>query len=95
MILAIRSVARITQFPGYDPAPGSPSFPCQLLAARRKLGLSLRRLAGHLAIDSGTLARWEKRPAYPSEGVRERVDAVLRSTNLDGLDETKLMGRNR
>lgn len=63
---AIRFIPRIIAFLGYDPYPAPELLPDQLLAQRRHLGLSRRRMAKELAVDEGTLARWENGTSRPS-----------------------------
>lgn len=56
---AIRMLPRIIDFLGYDPYLAPQSLGEQLLAKRRHLGLSRKRMAAKLAVDAGTLAAWE------------------------------------
>ena len=48
---AIRYIPAIIQFLGYHPLPPALSFPERLAAARRALGLSLRKMAAKLGVD--------------------------------------------
>jgi len=78
-IPSIRSIPRIIRFLGYDPSPAPRSLSEQLVAARRMLGFSRRRLARHLGIDEGTLAKWEEGAGHPSPRLLGSVETFLRS----------------
>ena len=56
----IRFLPRIIEFLGYDPFPEPECFGEEIAAARRRLGLSRKRLARKLSVDEGALERWEK-----------------------------------
>jgi DNA-binding transcriptional regulator YiaG len=58
-------VPGIIEFLGYDPYSAPTSLSERMLAARRKLGLSRRKLAARLAMDEETLARWERGTRCP------------------------------
>jgi transcriptional regulator with XRE-family HTH domain len=49
----------IIRFLGYDPMPVAYSIPERLAAARRRLGLSQRKMAARLGVDPSTLLGWE------------------------------------
>ncbi|WP_414645324.1 helix-turn-helix domain-containing protein [Candidatus Binatus sp.] len=74
---SIRSIPGIIRFLGYDPSPAPGSLSEQLVAARRRLGYSRRRLAHHLEIDESTLAKWETGRGRPSRKIRGRIELLL------------------
>ena len=78
---AIRSMARIIRFLGYDPSPAPRSLSERLVASRRRFGFSRRRLARHLGIDEATLWRWEEGTGRPSPRLLERLEAFLCSNS--------------
>lgn len=63
---AIRFIPRIIEFLGYDRCPAPQSLPERLVAKRRHLGLSRRRLAQRLNVDEGTMARWKRGETWPT-----------------------------
>ena len=67
---------KIIKLLGYDPNPSPQSLGEQLVAYRRRRGLSRKALATILSVDEGTLWRWEidkRQPKLP-----EHVRAVSR-----------------
>ena len=69
---ALRFVPRIIKFLGYvlyDTQ--AESLGQEIVAARRRLGISQRELARRLGVDPGTLGRWETGKGRPSEMPRE------------------------
>ena len=63
---SVRYLPRIIDFLGYDPYPAPQSLADELVAQRRRLGLSRKRLARKLTIDEGTLTRWENEQSCPT-----------------------------
>ncbi len=57
---AVRYLPRIIEFLGYDPFPPPQCFREEIAAARRRLGISRKRLAKKLCMDEATLARFER-----------------------------------
>lgn len=55
----IRMYPRILSFLGYDPHDPPKTTAEQLLAKRRRLGISRRQMATMFGVDPGTLAEWE------------------------------------
>lgn len=76
---AIRFIPRIVGFLGYDPYPVPRTLGEALLAKRRHVGLSRKRMAKTLAIDEGTLARWEKGASRPTGKRVHMVEEFLTS----------------
>lgn len=75
----IRFIPRIIAFLGYDPYPAPQSLAERLLAKRRHLGLSRRRMAESLAMDKGTLAAWETGETQPTGKQLHIVEQFLTS----------------
>lgn len=76
---AIRYQPGILAFLGYDPYPTPKSLPEQLLAARRRLGLTRKGMAHRLGIKPDRLAGWEQGWSKPNTSQQqERVDSFLR-----------------
>ena len=61
----IRDWPGVIAFLGYDPIPIENTFADRLLALRRRSGLAQRELAQELAVDPGTLSRWERGTRRP------------------------------
>lgn len=78
----VRMLPRIIDFLGYDPYPVSQSFSDELVATRRRLGLSRKRMAKRLGIDEAGLSRWEKGLAYPRGKRLATVKGVLVSVRV-------------
>ena len=56
----VRYWPAIIEFLGYDPVEEPETFAELLLAARRRLGYSHRKLAAVLGLDPGTVSKWER-----------------------------------
>jgi DNA-binding transcriptional regulator YiaG len=78
-IPAIRYIPVILAFLGYDPFPPASTLSARLVAVRRMLGLSQRKLALSLGIDSGTLQSWEAGQHKPTGRSVVRVERLLES----------------
>ena len=80
----LRFIPAIIEFLGYWPydTPGD-NLGQQIVAARRKLGLSQKKLAFRLGVDPGTLARWENNVRQLSLKNYEKVMAFLSDKVLD------------
>jgi DNA-binding transcriptional regulator YiaG len=63
----IRHLPQIVSFLGYDPAPppAARTFGDELFAARRKLGVSRKKLARLMGVDDSTVRRWEEAKSMP------------------------------
>jgi transcriptional regulator with XRE-family HTH domain len=72
----VRYMPAIIRFLGYNPLPPANSLPERLAAARRRLGLSQRKMAAKLGVDPSTLMGWEAgrhQPTGKSLGLITRV----------------------
>src|ERR1035441_9352714 len=78
-IPAIRHIPAILQFLGYDPFPPAQTLGERLATARKVMGLSQRKLALLLGVDSGTWQSWEAGEHKPTGGSVEKVEEFLRS----------------
>ena len=76
---AVRYLPRIIKFLGYYPYPTPETLAERLLACRRYLGLSRRKMAQRLSMDEGTLAKWEKGTVRPTGKQLQTVEEFLRS----------------
>ena len=74
---SIRYMPGIIAFLGYDPYPPPQTLGEQIVARRRWLGLSRKRLAKKLGVDEGALARWEKGVSRPTGSQFEIVEHFL------------------
>jgi transcriptional regulator with XRE-family HTH domain len=66
----------IIEFLGFDPNPEPSTFGERLIAYRRRKGLSRKILAATLAVDEGTLWRWEIGRRKPEN--QKHVDVIRR-----------------
>jgi transcriptional regulator with XRE-family HTH domain len=74
----LRFIPRIIAFLGFDPYDIPPqALGKRIIATRRRLGLSQKRLAGLLDIDPGTLSRWERGKNSPSKNLLARLNVFL------------------
>jgi len=71
----VRYMPAINQFLDYDPLPLAHSLPERLVAVRRRLGLSQRKMALELGVDPATLMGWEAGRHQPNE---KRLDLIGR-----------------
>lgn len=74
---AVRYYPRIIEFLGYYPFAAPQTLGERLLAKRRYTGLSRKRLARKLAIDEGTLTRWEEGASFPVGDHAQRIEMFL------------------
>ena len=84
---AVWFVPRIIAFLGYDPNPAPRTFGEQIVAARRRHGLSRNRVAKLLGIDEGTLKRWEENLSGPGSGRNSLLEAFLAGRGARALDD--------
>jgi transcriptional regulator with XRE-family HTH domain len=73
----VRYMPAIIQFLGYDPLPLANSLTERLVAARKRLGLSQRKMAGKLGVDPATLMGWEAGRHQPTGKSVELIWRVL------------------
>ena len=76
---AIRHIPAIIRFLGYDPLPSANSLPERLVAARRGLGLSQRKMAEKLGVDPATIKNWEAGRHQPTGKSLDLIAGVLPS----------------
>ena len=70
----LRLLPRVYEFLGYVPESDSPrSFGEKLIQYRRLRGLSQKKMASMLKIDTSTLARWEQGRGMPSANTLSRL----------------------
>jgi transcriptional regulator with XRE-family HTH domain len=75
----VRYIPAILQFLGYNPVPAASSFPERLAAERRRPGLSQRKMAAKLGVDSASLMSWETRRHQPTEKSLRLIERALQS----------------
>jgi site-specific DNA recombinase len=63
----------IIRFLGYNPLPPSEGWADRLVQCRTLMGLSQRESAERLAVDQGTLARWERGEREPTGALKVRA----------------------
>ncbi len=82
-----RFIPRIIDFLGYEPYHRRPQALSEsIIATRRRLDLSQKRLAGLLAIDPSTLGRWERGKSSPSKKLMPGLSAFLASYLWDVVE---------
>lgn len=79
---AVRYLPRIIEFLGYYPFPALQTLGERLLAARRSLGLSRKRMARQLSVDEMTLALWETEKAWPAKKQLCKIETFLAAEGL-------------
>jgi DNA-binding transcriptional regulator YiaG len=74
----IRDMPAIIAFLGHNPQPEAVTMGERLLRQRTTLGLTQKEAADWLAVDAGTLARWERAERVPTgsflTGVKRFLD---------------------
>lgn len=73
----IHYIPAIIRFLGYDPLPPTNSFSECLATARRRLGLSQRKMAETLGVDPATLQGWESGQHQPTGKSLDLIGRVL------------------
>jgi len=68
----------IIEFLRHNPQPLADSIPGRFAAARRKLGLSQRKMAKKLGVDSASLLGWEAGRQKPTEKSLDLIERILR-----------------
>ena len=82
--LALRYIPKIIEFLGYAPYnPSDKTTGEKIVACRRFLGLSQKRLACHLGIDPFTLGKWERDKRLPPERVLKDLTTFFKSYSSD------------
>ena len=74
---AVRYLPRIIEFLGYYPFLAPRTLAERLLACRRHLGLSRKRMAQRFSVDEGTLTHWEKDRRVPRGEQLKLVESSL------------------
>jgi transcriptional regulator with XRE-family HTH domain len=82
---ALRFLPRIITLLGFDPRPAGTTLAAELMSYRTGRGLSQEAAARLLAIDPGTLSRWERATRRPSQALLDRLQALLRTPSPQGL----------
>lgn len=73
----VRYMPAIFRLLGYDPPPRAVFLPERLVSARKRLGLSQRRMAEQLGVDPCTLRDWESGQHHPTEDSLKLIMKVL------------------
>jgi transcriptional regulator with XRE-family HTH domain len=68
----------IIRYLGYEPWPEQATLGAQLLAQRRRHGLSIDRAAAIAGVDEGTFGRWERSEWKPQPRSLPLIAAFLR-----------------
>ena len=74
---AIRMMPLILAFLDYYPFPAPQTLGERLLAVRRHLGLSRKKMAARLSVDEGKLAGWEWGISSPNERLEQQIEKLL------------------
>jgi DNA-binding transcriptional regulator YiaG len=72
-------IPKIIRFLGFNPLPTGKTLAEQLVRHRTTLGMSQKETAVHLAVDQGTMARWERGEREPKGVFLEAVIRFLAS----------------
>jgi transcriptional regulator with XRE-family HTH domain len=84
-----QSTGAIIRFLGYNPLPPPPSgMGERLVRCRTLLGLSQKAFAGRLAVDQGTLAKWERGERQPAGAFAARVSRFLNTSEAAWAADT-------
>ncbi len=75
----VRYIPAIIRFLGYNPLPPADSIAGCLAAARRRLGLSQRKMAAKLGVDPATLMGWEAGRHRPTGKSWDLIEKTLQS----------------
>jgi DNA-binding transcriptional regulator YiaG len=79
----VKYMPAIIKFLGYNPLPPPPSgMGERLVRCRTLLGLSQKVFAGQLAVDQGTLAKWERGEREPAGAFKVRALRFVTNTEL-------------
>ena len=73
----VRYMPAIIEFLGYNPLAPANTVAEKLVRQRTTQGLTQKQAAELLAIDQGTLARWERGEREPADKFLERVKQFL------------------
>ena len=74
----LRFIPKVIAFLGYHPYDTqSGSLGERIVAYRRATGISQRELAYQLAVDPGTLGKWERGERLPSKELEPKLIAIL------------------
>lgn len=76
-VVSIGFWPKILSFLGYDPLPQPQTLGERLFAARRMMGLSIKRIAVRFGADEATVARWESGQSEPKGEYINRVEGLL------------------
>ena len=74
---ALAHFPRVVAYLGYDPLSHDKTLGASIVAARRRLGLSQKRLAEQLEVDPATLAKWETGASMPGRSIMVRLTRIL------------------
>lgn len=78
----VRLYPTILDFLGYEPWPKPQALPEQLIAERRRRGMSSGEAADEIGVDQGTYLRWEDGRTRPLHRASCRVAAFLKVRTL-------------
>ncbi len=77
---ALIHIPKIIEFLGYAPFDTTVKTTGEkIVAYRRLLGLSQKRLACHLGIDPSTLGKWERNKRQPTERILKDINITFTS----------------
>jgi transcriptional regulator with XRE-family HTH domain len=74
---SLKAIPEVIQFLGHDPRPEAGTFPEQIRQFRRRLGLSIDKLAERIGVDRSTLQKWERLGYRPRPRLYARLIQVL------------------
>jgi transcriptional regulator with XRE-family HTH domain len=80
----IRYMPAIIRFLGYNPLPEGDGWGERLVRHRTSLGMTQKEAASRLAVDQGTLAKWEQGKREPAGTFLGRVKRFVQDGNVSG-----------
>ena len=87
---ALRSIAAVICFLGYNPLPEGHTLNGRLIRHRTSLGTTQEEAAKRLGVDPGTLARWERGEREPTGMFLGRVKRFLKDEGASDLDARRV-----
>ena len=82
---SIRQIPAILAFLGYDPEPVPKNLAGQIRYARRRLGMTQKKLGKAIGVGDSMLWHWEAGRAHPDEPTLRKIRSLLSSRRVNGF----------